>query len=244
MVAPGTVAPRGPHVRAPSPLRAGRRPAGRRPARASRRGRPARGRRRATRCSTSGSPDRRAACRARRRSRSSRSTTPTARPARRRTRPPTSRRSAPAPSSSRCSATTPTAATVREVLAGFGVGTAGVVTDPSRPTAAKRRVLADEALVARFDTSSREPLDADRRAAVHDALRTAVDGRRRRGRLRLRRRDPRRRDGGAGRRSLLEAPGERTCRLIVDAHDPGALGPGAPRRRHPQRRGGEAPAGP
>src|SRR3954470_2885529 len=47
-------------------------------------------------------------------------------------------------------------ATVREVLAGFGVGTAGVVTDPARPTAAKRRVLADEALVARFDTLSRE----------------------------------------------------------------------------------------
>ncbi|MDD7920110.1 D-glycero-beta-D-manno-heptose 1-phosphate adenylyltransferase [Actinomycetospora callitridis] len=121
----------------------------------------------------------------------------------------------------------PDGATVREVLTGFGVGTTGVVTDPSRPTAAKRRVLADEALVARFDTSSREPLDADRRAAVHDALRAAVEGA----------------DAvvvcdyGGGILddetvalvgSLLGAPGERGCRLVVDAHDPARWAPARP----------------
>src|SRR4051794_24158021 len=61
--------------------------------------------------------------------------------------------------------------TVRGLLAGYGVRTTGVVTDPGRPTAAKRRVLADDALVARFDTTARGPLTATARAALHDALR-------------------------------------------------------------------------
>jgi rfaE bifunctional protein kinase chain/domain/rfaE bifunctional protein nucleotidyltransferase chain/domain len=121
----------------------------------------------------------------------------------------------------------PDAATVRELLAGFGVGTAGVVTVPGRPTAAKRRVLADEALVARFDTAPRDPLTADARGAVRDALRAAVEGADAVVVCDY--------DGGvldaetvALMGSLVGDPGERGCRLVVDAHDPARWAPARP----------------
>jgi D-beta-D-heptose 7-phosphate kinase / D-beta-D-heptose 1-phosphate adenosyltransferase len=111
------------------------------------------------------------------------------------------------------------AALIRELLAGHGVGTAGVVTDPARPTAAKRRVLADDALVARFDTNPRDPLGPDTRGAVRDALRAAVDGADAVVVCDY--------DGGlldeetvAAVAEVVGAPGERSCRLVVDAHDP------------------------
>lgn len=114
------------------------------------------------------------------------------------------------------------AATVRSLLASHGVGTDGVVTDPARPTASKRRVLADDALVARFDTSSRDPLDPATRDALHAALRRAVDGADAVVVCDY--------DGGAldGVVELLATPGERTFRLVVDAHDPARWAPARP----------------
>ena len=114
------------------------------------------------------------------------------------------------------------AATVRELLAAYGVGTDGVVTDPTRPTAAKRRVLADDALVARFDTTSRAPLSSSSRDALHAALRRAVDGADAVVVCDY--------DGGAldGVVELLGRSGERSFRLVVDAHDPARWAPARP----------------
>lgn len=110
------------------------------------------------------------------------------------------------------------AAAVRELLTAHGVGIDGVVTDPTRATAAKRRVLADDALVARFDTATRDPLAAPAREALHAALRRVVEGADAVVVCDY--------DGGAldgtvellG--ELLGAPGQRACLLVVDAHDP------------------------
>ncbi|GAA4785357.1 D-glycero-beta-D-manno-heptose-7-phosphate kinase [Actinomycetospora chlora] len=111
------------------------------------------------------------------------------------------------------------AAMVRELLAGYGVDTSGVVTDPTRETAAKRRILADDALVARFDTSPREAPGARTREAVHAALRAAVDGADAVVVCDY--------DGGvldddtvALVGALVGPRGQRTCRLVVDAHAP------------------------
>lgn len=116
------------------------------------------------------------------------------------------------------------AATVRELLTAYGVGTDGVLTDPTRPTAAKRRVLADDALVARFDTTPRTPLDAGVRETVHAALREAVEGA----------------DavvvcdygGGVLDESTVALVGSlhegRDWRLVVDAHDPARWAPARP----------------
>ncbi|GAA4921595.1 rfaE bifunctional protein kinase chain/domain/rfaE bifunctional protein nucleotidyltransferase chain/domain [Actinomycetospora succinea] len=114
------------------------------------------------------------------------------------------------------------AATVRELLATYGVGTDGVVTDPTRPTAAKRRVLADDALVARFDTTTRGRLGDAARDAVHAAFRRAVEGADAVVVCDY--------DGGSldGVVDLLGPPGERSYRLVVDAHDPARWTPARP----------------
>ncbi|GLZ49440.1 bifunctional protein HldE [Actinomycetospora sp. NBRC 106375] len=119
------------------------------------------------------------------------------------------------------------AATLRDLLADHGVDLAGVVTDPARPTAAKRRVLADDALVARFDTTPGASPDAAVRAAVHDALRAAVDGADAvvvcdyEGGLLGE-------DAVALVGSLVGPPDGRACRLVVDAHDPARWAPARP----------------
>ncbi len=57
-------------------------------------------------------------------------------------------------------------AALRRVLAEHGVDPAGLVTVPGRPTPAKRRLLADGQLVARFDTSPAPLADAGPLAAA------------------------------------------------------------------------------
>ncbi|MDT7744553.1 MAG: D-beta-D-heptose 7-phosphate kinase / D-beta-D-heptose 1-phosphate adenosyltransferase, partial [Actinomycetota bacterium] len=61
--------------------------------------------------------------------------------------------------------------TLRRLLEGAGVDTASVLVDGDAPTAAKRRIVADEAMVARYDT-----LPPPRRiAGLHAALDAALD---------------------------------------------------------------------
>ncbi len=66
-------------------------------------------------------------------------------------------------------------ATLRDLLMGAGVNTAGVVTDPRRRTAAKRRILADDALVARYDTLPEGPPAASVPAAIEHAIAPGAD---------------------------------------------------------------------
>lgn len=67
------------------------------------------------------------------------------------------------------------AAALREVLAEHGVDISGLVTVPGRPTPAKRRLVADGQLVARFDTTP-GPLEPPAAAAVAAALSGRLSG--------------------------------------------------------------------
>jgi rfaE bifunctional protein nucleotidyltransferase chain/domain len=114
------------------------------------------------------------------------------------------------------------AAVLREVLAEHGVDTSGLVTVPGRPTPAKRRVVADGQLVARFDTGP-GPL-ADRAAGlVSDALAAALAGCRH---LLVS-------DYGLGVaadrvRAAVAAARDGVELLVVDAHDPAPWAPARP----------------
>jgi rfaE bifunctional protein kinase chain/domain/rfaE bifunctional protein nucleotidyltransferase chain/domain len=117
---------------------------------------------------------------------------------------------------------------VRALVAGYGVDTAGVVRAPGRATAAKRRVLADDALVARFDTLPGDPVAGPARHAVGEALRAALDD------------APDAVvvcDYGTGAlddatvallADQLGPPGPERPRLVVDAHDPRRWAPARP----------------
>ena len=62
------------------------------------------------------------------------------------------------------------AVVLRGLLSDAGVDVSGVAVDPARRTAAKRRVLADDALVARYDTLPDAPVGPRARAAVTAAI--------------------------------------------------------------------------
>ena len=67
-------------------------------------------------------------------------------------------------------------ATVRSLLADGGVDTGGLVVDPERHTASKRRILADDALVARYDSLPAGEIGAPVRAALAERLSDALAG--------------------------------------------------------------------
>ncbi len=64
--------------------------------------------------------------------------------------------------------------TIRRLVGASGVDVSGLVTDPSRPTTVKTRIVARNQQVVRIDHETRGPFGTDVRAALADAARRAV----------------------------------------------------------------------